>query len=515
MRPIPISKRIKIEVLDPPFGNIYEPGQTIKLRATAQLDSDTDHSLNVNAKDFWEETLGLHKISSQLLSVDFDTKKSQIRYHVDILPEEIGYYTCNIELSSKSTFEKRRLSFAVLPKPDPKLANPYVGFCAHFRYNAYPPQVMDLMRRYGFTEFRDEISWANFETKPNEYALPDYGKQFLVHANQLGMNPLLICDYGNRLYDDAGFPVSEKAAQAYAQHCAELVKQTSKAPTGRVGSFEIWNEWSGGCGMNGKPRTNSPEAYAKLLTLSYQAIKAVDPSVTVVGLGGEHSEHHFEQIRGMLAAGAAKAADAFSVHPYRYPRSPEKSQLYEEMLKIVDEIEAHGGKSRLWITEIGWPTHLGTRGVDEKTQADYIVRTLALLQATGHVDKVHWYDFKDDGLNRTYNENNFGVVHHQTFNCQPKPAAVSAAIFARETAGATCLGLQRRGSLWSVGYRMPDGSRKQLLWNTGSPIKIDEAAAQFDLDPKKIQPKNLMGNPIIDDKPGDPMVGESPVYLSW
>ena len=512
----PESKELAIELQDPPFGNVFAPGEPIKLRALGKL-SDT---ISIDAVDFWGKAVTKSSANHQH---DFGQSNAMNQAEFALQPNQNGYYACNIQLHRNGqVIEKRRLSFAVLPKPDlvtqkSTQKNKAFGFCTHFRSNTYPAKVMDLMWRYGFIEFRDEILWSHFEVNPNQYTLPGYGKEFLQHANQLGMNPLLIADYGNWLYDEAGFPSSEKAVQAYAKYCAELVKEIVEDPEAKINSLEIWNEWTGGCGLDGRPRTNTPEAYAKLLKASYQAIKAVDPSITVVGLGGEHSKDHFESILEMLVAGAAQAADAFSVHPYHYPCSPEDSHLYEEVLNVANIIEKNGGSPRLWITEIGWPTHLGPRSVDEKTQANYFVRTLALLQATGHVDKVFWYDFKDDGLERTHKECNFGVVRHQTFNCQPKPAVVVAAIFARETAGGVCLGFQRRGSLWSVSYRMPDGSRKQILWNTGKPILLDEAfiSLGFDMLAPKQSPQltNLMGNPIASTS-GMELNG-SPVYLSW
>ena len=78
---------------------------------------------------------------------------------------------------------------------------------------------------------------------------------------------------------------------------------------------------------------------------------------------------------------------------------------------------ATGVKSKPWVTEIGYPTHRTSGGCDEATQARFCVRTLALLQATRSVEKVFWYDLKNDGLSREYNEHNFGLIHHQNLNC--------------------------------------------------------------------------------------------------
>jgi hypothetical protein len=377
---------------------------------------------------------------------------------------------------------------------------------------------MELMKRYGVYEFRDEISWSNVETARGEYQIPDYGNQFTAQANEMGMNPLLICDYSNRFYADGGFPNDEEAYQAFGRYCHYLAKQMR----GRVDEFEIWNEWSVGCGMRGKPGSNAPEYYVPLLKEAYRQIKTVAPQITVVGLGGEHSANHFENIRVMFQEGAAEFMDAYSVHSYRYPRSPEKSGLFEEIMKVAELGRQYDAPERIWVTEIGWPTHLGSRGVPPRLQAKYAVRTLAILQSTGVVEKVHWYDFKDDGLERTYNENNFGVVRHQIFNYQPKPAAVAISFFSRMTAGAFCLGMKRTESQeichYCVDYRLPSGKLLKVLWALsadGEPVAempLQQCLEQFSLQSEAIEAGyDIMGAKWTSSQEG--RIGDSPVYL--
>jgi hypothetical protein len=258
---------------------------------------------------------------------------------------------------------------------------------------------------------------------------------------------------------------------------------------GRVDTFEVWNEWSIGCGMRGKPGKNTPEAYARMLQAAHRAVKAAVPEATIVGIGGEHSEHHFSNIQRMIAAGGAKAMDAFSVHSYRYPASPEETDLAGEITRVADMAKRHGAPARVWVTEIGWPTHSDSRGVDERVQACYLVRTIALLQSTGIVEKVHWYDFKDDGPLRDYNEHNFGVVRHQTFNYAPKPAAVAASVYASLTAGAKSARLWREGDAWAVHYVLADGGALVVAWSAAAESLVEVAG-------RDLSARELMGNPV-------------------
>jgi hypothetical protein len=256
--------------------------------------------------------------------------------------------------------------------------------------------------------------------------------------------------------------------------------------------------------MGGKPGSNAPEPYARLLRETYKAVKAARPEAVIVGIGGEHSAHHFDRIERMMASGAARAMDAYSVHSYRYPRSPEATDLAGEIRKVAEMAATHGAPERLWVTEIGWPTHSGGRGVDERTQARYIVRTLALLQSVRAVKKVHWYDFKNDGLDRAYNENNFGIVWHQRYNWAPKPAALALAAFARLTAGARPGTLEERNGRYAMHYTLKGGTELVIAWCTQG-----DAAAR--VRGRRLDAFDIMGNPLP--APRRISLTQDPVYL--
>ena len=481
MQPIKQTHKLAVQVEDARLGNIYLPGDTVRLRVSGDGDK-----IRWTVSDYFGRTVR---------EGDSTDKQATIKFSLNTL----GYHECRIDLVRDGrSADSRIFACAALPAPG-KLKNSFVGMGCHFRGTAYPLQCMDLLVRYGISEFRDEISWSGVERKKGQYEIPKYGADFTARAKELGLNPLLIFDYSNPLYDNAGFPNSDEAIAAYAKYCEFLTHELR----GTVHDFEIWNEWSIGCGMGGKPGENTPEAYARLIQPAFKAIKKANPEATVVGLGGEHSEHHFEQIRGMFKSGAAGAMDVFSVHCYRYPRTPEESDLVGEIVKVTEMAVANGGPGKAWITEIGWPTHTDNRGVDERTQARMFVRTLALMRGLECVEKVHWYDFKDDGLSRNYNENNFGLIHHQHYALAPKPGAVAAAVFARMTAGVKPLRLWQRNQAHAAVLQCPDGKQLAVGWNVEgqSPLPL----------PNNAQAHDLMGNPIQSTSSLE--LSQDPVYV--
>ncbi|NQT51235.1 hypothetical protein HQ576_04260 [bacterium] len=474
---------LAIEVLGKQLGNVYEPGQTVHLRV-----SGPGESIRWHVEDFWGAAIAKGEGPAASADVRFALPKA-------------GHYVCSLERVAKGKVAEAKLfRCAALPPPDPTKRNPFVGLGCHFRHWQYPPECMDLLARLGITQIRDEISWGNVEREKGKLAMPEWGDQWVNRARELGIEPLLIFDYANPLYDAGGFPVSDEAVAGYARYAAWLAQWLR----GRVTTFEVWNEYSIGCGMRGKPKTQTPSRYARMLDATYRAVKAAVPDVTIVGVGGEHSQHHVEFIDGMLRAGAHKAMDAFSVHSYRYPSSPEATDLLGEIQNVASLARRRGATARVWVTEIGWPTHTGPRGVDERTQARYIVRTMALLQATRVVEKTHWYDFKNDGLQREYNEHNFGVVWHEKFNLAPKPAAVALGVFARMTAGATVQRLWRDGDAYAVLYHRPDGSALAVAWTA----KGERTVA---VKGRRVRVCDAMGNPA---PAGDVVLTETPVYVT-
>jgi hypothetical protein len=312
------------------------------------------------------------------------------------------------------------------------------------------------------------------------------------------MRPLIIFDYANKFYDEGGFPNSPEAIAAFAAYAVELARQTR----GTVSTFEIWNEWVGGCGMDKRPGAHDGEAYGRLLKPTYEAVKKTFPDLTVVGIGGEYGLKCAENILGSIATAGPKAMDAWSIHPYRYPHPPEASDLMGEVSRIATRVAAVGATQQTWITEIGYPTHTTRSGSDLPAQARHTVRTLALLQSMPVVGKVFWYDLKDDGFKREYNEDNFGLIHHQRFNCAPKPAMVAIGAFNRLTGGAKLNQLQRTGALCAASYRRADGTEVLLAWTTTGTIKASVSGrvqASFD----------LMGN----EQNTNVTLSENPVYF--
>ncbi len=468
------SHTLHVEVQPPRYGNLYAVGDEIALTVRGQ-----GQHIRWTVADFWNR---------QLAAGQGPAKGAEARFHLD----KAGYFACTLELlDDDRVIETEVFHLAALLDlwsedllgGKTSVRSDFAGVCSHFGQRAYPLPSMELMLHYGIDQFRDEIHWRVYEAQKAHYAMPDYAAAYLQRAAELKMRPLIIFDYNNPRYDGDGFPNSPEAIAGFAAYSADLARQTQ----GTVTMFEVWNEWIGGCGMSGRPGDHGPEAYGRLLKPTYEAVKKAVPNAMVVGIGGEYGPHCAENIVGSLGTAGTDAMDAWSIHPYRYPRGPEESDLIGEVTRIANRVSEAGGRGKAWITEIGWPTHRGPGGSDEAAQARYCVRTHVLLKSTGVVEKIFWYDFKDDGLNRFYNEHNFGLVHHQHFNCAPKPGIVALSVLIRMTAAAEFETLDHTGNTWSAVYRKSDGRQVMVAW-------ADDEAASVTLSGQVEATFDMMGS---------------------
>ncbi|MDQ3706693.1 MAG: glycosyl hydrolase [Chloroflexota bacterium] len=180
---------------------------------------------------------------------------------------------------------------------------------------------------------------------------------------------------------------------------AHFVRTLVSRYKGTVKHWEIWNEPDNS--MFWKPKPNARE-YAELLKVAYKAVKQADPTAKV--LSGGVSGNAVPYLEEMMAAGAGGSFDILALHPYAVPLNAANARVESrpEVHKMVDVeltkyrafLERHGIKRPVWVTEMGWPAL--DWGLDEAAQADYMAQAYAQMLASGLVERIFWYSFKDD-----------------------------------------------------------------------------------------------------------------------
>jgi hypothetical protein len=204
------------------------------------------------------------------------------------------------------------------------------------------------------------------------------------------------------------------------------------APSG-VHDWEIWNEpniagfWS--------PRPD-PARYATLLMAAYSAIKAVDPSATVLTGGTSPAPDAADGsavapvtfLRSVYDAGAGDSFDAVAHHPYNFPYMPLTPEanynhnafggvtpmLYQTMVDHGD------GDKKIWGTEMGAPT---VSGMTPEYVAEYVRQAFDAWRAWSFTGPLFWYSYKDGWVDPNDREANFGLVRT---DFSPKNPALDA-----------------------------------------------------------------------------------------
>ena len=146
-----------------------------------------------------------------------------------------------------------------------------------------------------------------------------------------------------------------------------------------IDAIEIWNEpnlkreWTGNRPLSGS-------SYMELFRVSYAAIRAYSPNITVVTAGlaptGNHSGVSVEDrafLRQMYRAGLARYNDVMiGIHPYSWGNPPDslccnnvegqgwddQPQFYflQTVRDYSNIIAAYGDNAQMWVTEFGWAT---------------------------------------------------------------------------------------------------------------------------------------------------------------
>lgn len=309
-----------------------------------------------------------------------------------------------------------------------------VGVAESQLYFMTPEEVntaLDTMQSLGVTQFRMFVPWRAVEPAPGVYDWTNVDK-VIDAAEARGMavlaavtsTPTWASDNQTSAY---GAPNDPADFGTFMGALATRYGAGAGDPeSARISAYEIWNEPQSYVFWNPKP---DPAAYTELLKAAYTAIKAVDPSGTVVGgvvtagrTVGDINISPVEFVQDMYAAGAAGYFDALSYHPYNYdwkfgdgvgnPISAE-GQL-EAMRQLMNE---NGDAAKLiWTSEYGLPTSY----VSEAQQADFIDDFMDTWSTLDGVGPMFIYSLVDQNSSSTEVEDTWGLFRD---DWTPKQAA--------------------------------------------------------------------------------------------
>lgn len=174
------------------------------------------------------------------------------------------------------------------------------------------------------------------------------------------------------------------------------------------GSWNLGREVGRGTSDPNSPYNAGVHRFALWLHLTYDAIKEVDSSATVI-LGGL-SEWIMEDFMVRLTMEQAyNYFDEIAFHPYANNSNPVPDQCLSRLTSFKNKMSVWPKPRNdmpIWITEIGF--HTGSisspgRVSSEEIKADYLRQTMHILIQNMHYSRpICWYIFHEKNASNTY-----------------------------------------------------------------------------------------------------------------
>lgn len=304
---------------------------------------------------------------------------------------------------------------------------PVLGIAEPNAWRRVPPlastgETARLVAEAGADSQRFVVDWAVAEPQAprgeHRYDFSAFDPMYRAALDR-GQRPLLVALSAPAWAADPGTTPGSGAhnppAEARLADWAAFLGAVARRYPGALG-IEIWNEpnlevfW--GAGSNAiRP---DPARYARLLATAYDAVKAVDPSLLVVGgalapgadsPAGDRSAEDFARV--VLASGGAEHMDALSLHPYPGAGGvPEALARIEAVRAVRDDA---GARTPLWLTEVGVTTS-GPNAVSEERQAHELVAICRAVSRQPDVDALYVHTLVERPGPPTSPEPGFGLV---------------------------------------------------------------------------------------------------------
>lgn len=258
---------------------------------------------------------------------------------------------------------------------------------------------VDLQRRSG----------ASYDWRPLDLVVDEAGAQDLQVRLRTGSVPAFALDRASRRAasgDTARWrpPLTAGELRRWSDFLGDLTRHVR----GRVDYIEVWEEpntrryWRSG---------PDPEAFARLLAVSYGTIKRLDPSVTVISGGLRHNDIGFLEAvydaREQRSGAGEGLFDQVGVHPYSGDRGPDETSTrwirggpfgavdmnFTGFLAMRRVMRDNGDEAvPLYLSEFGYSTRpVGeVHGVPDETRARYLRQAYETVDCAGGVRALAW-----------------------------------------------------------------------------------------------------------------------------
>jgi hypothetical protein len=276
--------------------------------------------------------------------------------------------------------------------------------------------AVGLMREAGVQWQREEIFWDRVQReRDGPFDWDGDGSGFYNYDRTIeaqvsaGINVLGLLDY-NPAWFKGRNPHPDEWIRDWGDYVYATVARYGR-DRGWIKYWELWNE-PNLAGSGYESGLYEVRDFVRLLEVGRAAALAADPEAKIV-MGGmasiwgvppsPYNYDYFTYLEMVAELGGWNHVDVIAIHPYR-PDAPEGalggrvqgSQDFLVEMQHLDDLLLRYGAKPIWITEMGWSNNTLWPGVDPDTQAFFLTRFYVLAMSHPSIEKIFWYDFRDD-----------------------------------------------------------------------------------------------------------------------
>jgi hypothetical protein len=275
----------------------------------------------------------------------------------------------------------------------------------------YKRDTAEQMAESGVRLVRQSFDWTLLEPGPGQFnpeGYDDFVRQLALHG--IRALPVLVNPPPHRSTAPAhgaqrgSYP--PRNFEAFGEFAAKLVRRYGpkgsfwagepELPRLPIRAWQVWNEPS--LPVYWRPHPDASE-YARLLRVTADAIKRVDPEAEIVSAGIPESRlgvPFSEYVNDLYDAGAGPAIDALAMHPY----ARDAQETLNAVAGARELIRRRGFDTPIWITEIGWadggpPSPFTVGGAGQANRVRQVLPALATDRRRLGIRGVVYFSWRD------------------------------------------------------------------------------------------------------------------------
>ena len=392
---------ISSQVLSPVTGNIFHPGEQVKISFQVYNSKETPETRNFQLRisDYYHNEL---EVKSETITL---AAKSTWHWEYQLPKQErLGFFLYQYQLGSKSgDMQQHEGSFCIVMPPLPPAADGR----SLFGMSAGPSDRLPALARVGVKAASVAFRWSYYTEKQElaPHLLQDLDDRVDLSL-RLGIEPILYLRRTPRWatmkqHPHDVFPPREEMIPLYEDFAYKVASHFK----GRVRNYQLWGGEADLLANSVKNVLEKDEEWfstlvAQLHQYGYKGIKRADPSavVAVTGVSGvDCSKAKFPFLRQVLEK-ARGFYDEATVHPYCYPstfsgdnyvQAPEDNHLpeiYQTASRLAGGLPVGNGEFGFAIDRQETLNSAASRRM-----SDYMLRSFLLTASVPQATRIMWY----------------------------------------------------------------------------------------------------------------------------